>query len=137
MTERFDEWKGFRADPLSPINMAEHTSKVRMTCGIYEADDLAADTPINMGKIPQHARVIAFEIWHDALGAGVTLRAGTVSADNLFITDTAASAAGRIVMNNMNGFLNRDDTQDRCIVVVPKGAAATGTIKAAILYALE
>lgn len=137
MTERMTPWEGFRADPLSPINMGYHSGKVRIVCGEYEADALAADTVINMGKLPQHAIVLGFEIWHDALGSGVTLRAGTVSADNVFVTDTAASAAGRIVMNNMNGFLNRDDTQDRCIVVVPKGAAATGTIKAAILYALE
>ena len=122
---------------LPPVN-AWH-GRMRVQYDDYEASALADGSTIAMARLPRGARILDLVVHHDALGASTTLAVGTASLPSLFVGAQDTSSAGTIVQSidgELAGFGHVfDATTD--LVLTLAGAAATGTIRSAVFYAVD
>ena len=107
----------------------------------YEASAAAANTVINLFKLPKGAVVQNFVVAHDDLGTGVTLDIGDEGdtdryVDGLAVSTAAGSTVGVLV--DGLGYIIGTDTEhdDTLVTATVLGAAATGTIKVACYYSM-
>lgn len=113
-------------------------STVHVISGSYEADSLAANDIINLAKLPQNAVIHEIIISTDALGTGVSLDIGDGNdADRYYdgIDVSASKTSNNILINGLGYIIGTNDNDD-VIQATVLGAAATGTLKFAILYAI-
>ena len=114
--------------------------KLRVYTDTYEASALQIDDIIQVCKtIPADAYVIDVILWYDALGASTTLDVGDGADDDRYITAQDTSSAGVSRMSNIDGFRYKigTATSDNIIQITLEGAAATGTIKIAVITSEE
>jgi hypothetical protein len=125
--------------PVVNTASKEAYGKLRVTYDTYEASSLASGSDISVARLPQGATVYDIVIHHDALGSGVTLAVGDSSDADRYITATAAATAGKVVMSEdgaIDGFAY-EQTAETDVLITTGGAAATGTIKVAVIYSVE
>ena len=125
--------------PVVNTASKEAYGKLRVTYDTYEASSLASGSDISVARLPQGATVYDIVIHHDALGSGVTLAVGDSADADRYITATAAATAGKVVMSEdgaIDGFAY-DQTAETDVLITTGGAAATGTIKVAVIYSVE
>lgn len=105
----------------------------------YEATALAADDVINLFELPKGAIVHNFIVSFDDLGTGTTLDIGdAVDADRYVDgADTATAAGSKVgILPDGAGYKIGTAAGDEIIKATNLGAAATGTIKVACIYAI-
>tara|TARA_S200002703_G_scaffold66806_1_gene57957 strand:+ start:3571 stop:3993 length:423 start_codon:yes stop_codon:yes gene_type:complete len=125
--------------PVVNTASKEAYGKLRVTYDTYEASSLASGSDISVARLPQGATVYDIVIHHDALGSGVTLAVGDSADADRYITATAAATAGKVVMSEdgaIDGFAY-EQTAETDVLITTGGAAATGTIKVAVIYSVE
>jgi len=135
-----------KIDAMSPSNLLASEvarGKVRYAYDEYEAAALESGSTIHLfPNLPKDAIIVDWRIDHDALGTGVTLAFGNnASAACLMAAAAAASAGVKTMAANgvtvTTGYKADDVTADAektKLKLTTGGAAATGTIKAQILY---
>ena len=107
----------------------------------YEASAAAANTVINLFKLPKDVVIQNFVVAFDDLGTGVTLDIGDAGdadryVDGLDVATAAGSAAG-ILVDGLGYVIGTDTTNDDTVITAKVlGAAATGTIKVACYYSM-
>lgn len=127
------------ATPVVKIDSGEWSGKLRVQYDSYEASSLASGSDISVARLPKGAKVWEIIIHHDALGSSSTLKVGDSSDDDRYITATASASAGKIVMSEdgaIDGF-GFEQTAETDVIITTGGATISGTIKVAIIYAVE
>ena len=112
--------------------------KVRVMCDVYEATSIAAATIIAAAYLPKGAVVLGLSnILTDALGSSVTISAGITGTVAKFLAATACNTAKQRSFFDVEAGLHYVMTAAGWIILTTAGAAATGTIKTEIYYAVE
>lgn len=127
------------ATPIVKTDSSEAYGKMRVSYDSYEASSLASGSDISVARLPKGAKVYDIVIHHDALGSGVTLAVGDSADADRYITATAAATAGKVVMSEdgaIDGFAY-EQTAETDVLITTGGGTASGTIKVAIIYAVE
>tara|TARA_Y100000592_G_scaffold90106_1_gene148291 strand:- start:299 stop:721 length:423 start_codon:yes stop_codon:yes gene_type:complete len=127
------------ATPQVNADSSEWTGKLRVQFDSFEASSLASGSDISVARLPKGAKVWDVVIMHDGLGTGVTLAVGDSADADRYVTATAAANAGVISMHNdgaIDGF-GFEQTAETDILITTGGAAASGTIKMKVVYAVE
>ena len=127
------------ADPVVKIDSGEWSGKLRVQYDSYEASSLASGSDISVARLPKGAKVWDVIVHHDALGTSVTLSVGDSASATRYIGATAAATAGKLLMSEdgrIGGF-GFQQTAETDVLITTGGAAATGTIKIAVIYAVE
>lgn len=112
-----------------------YNHKLRVQKDEYEASSLAAGSDIALGRLPKGAVIHCVHLYHDALGASVTLSVGDDSDNARFISAQSASAAG-VKDSDQIGGIGYELSATTDIKAYVGGAAATGTIKLVIHYSV-
>ena len=135
----------YRTTPPSRRDASLFGGKLRVMHCTFEAAALAAGSVIHMAKLPKGAVVVGglSTLSADALGTGVTLQVGDYYSeapssddDDRYLAATGYNTA------NLCGHLSLVDGQayeleyDADIIITTGGAAATGTIKLALVYSM-
>jgi len=127
------------ATPVVKTDSGEAYGKLRVTYDSYEASTLASGSDISVARLPKGAKVYEVIVHHDGLGSGVTLSVGDSGSATRYIGATAAATAGKLVMSEdgaIDGFAY-EQTAETDVLITTGGAVASGTIKVAIIYAVE
>lgn len=127
------------ATPVVKTDSGEAYGKLRVTFDSYEASSLASGSDISVARLPKGAKVYEVIVHHDALGASSTIKVGDSSDDDRYIAATATASAGKLVMSEdgaIDGF-GFEQTAETDVILTTGGAAISGTIKVAIIYAVE
>ena len=127
------------ATPVVKADSSEWHGNLRVQYDSYEASSLASGSDISVARLPQGAKVYEVIVSHDALGTSVTLSVGDSGSATRYIGATAAATAGKLVMSedgNVDGF-GYDNSSETDVLITTGGAAATGTIKIAVIYSVE
>lgn len=126
------------ATPVVKTDSSEAYGKLRVTFDSYEASSLEDASTISVARLPKGAVVYDIIIHHDALGSGVTLSVGDSASATRYIDATAAATAGKLVMSedgNIGGFGYAQTAETD--IILTNANVATGTIKVAVVYAVE
>jgi hypothetical protein len=127
------------AVPAILADAAEAHGRLRVWFDSFEATALASGSDITVARLPAGATVYETVLHHDALGTNVTLQVGDTADDDRLIAATAAATAGKILLSEdgaIDGFGHHYDAETDIKLKIG-GAAATGTIKCAVIYALD
>lgn len=113
-------------------------STLHVATTTFEADATAANSVINLFKLPDNVVIQDVKLYFDALGAGVTVDVGDALDADRYIDGANVAAAGTNNALTINGQGYRIGTADGddVITLTVLGAAATGTIKAVCIYAM-
>ena len=112
---------------------------MRIQYDSYEASSLVSGSDISVARLPKGAVVYDVIVHHDALGAGVTLSVGDSGSATRYVGATAAATAGKVVMSedgSIDGF-GYENTAETDVLITTGGGTASGTIKVAVVYAVE
>jgi len=125
--------------PVEKASASQMHGRLRVAFDSYEASSLASGSDITVARLPAGATVYEVSIVHDALGTGVTLTAGDSDDADRLITSTAAASAGEVTMTDDGaiGGVGHEYSAQTDILITTGGAAATGTIKCAVYYAVD
>lgn len=127
------------ATPVVKTDSSEAYGKLRVTYDSYEASSLVSGSDISVARLPKGAKVYDVVVHHDALGSGVTLSVGDSGSATRYIGATAAATAGKVVMSEdgaIDGF-GYEQTAETDVLITTGGGTASGTIKVAVIYAVE
>ena len=125
--------------PVVNTASKEAYGKLRVTFDEYEASSLASGSDISVARLPKGATVYEVIVHHDGLGASSTIKVGDSADDDRYIAATSTASAGKLVMSEdgaIDGF-GFEQTAETDIILTTGGAAISGTIKVAIMYAVE
>ena len=103
----------------------------------YEASALASSSSINIAKLEGNKKITSVEIYHDALGAGVTCSVGDSDSTARYIPAASLLAtAGVVRMSLVDGFQYVTGTADgdTTVQIITTGGGANGTIKSIVRY---
>jgi len=127
------------ADPVVKTSSQYAHGKLRIQYDSYEASSLVSGSDISVARLPKGAVVYDVIVHHDALGSGVTLSVGDSGSATRYVGATAAATAGKVVMSedgNIDGF-GYENTAETDVLITIGGGTASGTIKVAVVYAVE
>lgn len=120
------------------LNPGVANTTVHVTSGSYEASALAADSIINLVQLPKGAVIHGITLAFDALGSGTTINVGDSNKTARYLSGIDTSKANTV--NNIGvdamGYTIGDNDGDNVLQAKVSGAAATGTIKFAVFYAV-
>ena len=112
--------------------------RVRVRMDSYEASTLAADSTIEVAKLPKGARVLPQSmVMADALGTGVTLSLGNAGDAEQYLAAVEFNTGGQSkTLDGIDGICAKLETEETVLITVG-AAAATGTIRSVIFYSLD
>jgi len=113
-------------------------SNIKIQYDTYELSALDIDDVIKLGnKLPKGARIIQIIVHNDALGGSTTMDIGDGEDDDRYDTAIDTSGGGVTFCDNIagRGYEIGTVALDDQIQATLEGAAGTGTLKIAILYA--
>lgn len=133
----------YAAQAAGKITLSQGVADATLHCVVatYEASAVAANTVINLFKLPKNVVIQNFVVAHDDLGTGVTLDIGDAGdadryVDGLAVSTAAGSTTG-ILADGLGYVIGTDAEHDDTIVTATiLGAAATGTLKVACYYSM-
>lgn len=133
----------YAAQIAGPIKFSQGVSDATLhsVTATYEASSTAANTVINLFKLPKDVVVQNFVVAHDDLGTGITLDIGDAGdadryVDGLDVATAAGSTTGCLV-DGLGYIIGTDKEHDDTIVTATVlGGAATGTLKVTCYYAM-
>lgn len=113
-------------------------STLHVASTVYEAEATAANSIINLFKLPDNVVIQGFKLQFDALGTSVTVDVGDAVDADRYIDGANAATAGTNTALTIDGLGYRIGTNegDNLITLTILGAAATGTIKAVCYYSM-
>lgn len=124
--------------PLEPLESSQWGGRVRCQMDVYEADNLASGSTIEIARIPAGARILPIScIAADALGSGVTVAAGDSGTAAKYLAATAMNTAGLVTRFNKVDALGVKLSSQETIKLTTGGAAATGTLRSFVFYTLD
>lgn len=118
----------------------EWHGRLRVQQDSYEASSLASGSDITVARLPKGARVHEIVVMADALGSGVTIAVGDGDSSARFIAATAMNTANKAIKLSADGKIagiGHKYTSETDLLLTTGGAAATGTIKAQVFYAVD
>lgn len=128
----------------SVLNGGQLGGNVKVMQDSYEADSLASGSIIELfKKLPKYARVLRVIVYADALGSGVTLKAGDYKDDDRYFDAEVFHTADKVKEADEIDGVNYEVTEadsaalDSQFILTTGGAVANGTIKAQIFYSFE
>ena len=123
--------------PGSFIQAGKWGGKVRVMTDVYEAASLAAKSVLRVAKVPKDAVVLRISnLQMDDLGtATLTVSIGVAASATLF--DAATAQVQTIVWFDAIDGAPWVASADTWIILTTDYAAATGTIKTEVYYAVE
>lgn len=127
------------ADPVVKTSSQYAHGKLRIQYDSYVASSLVSGSDISVARLPKGAVVYDVIVHHGALGAGVTLSVGDSGSATRYVGATAAATAGKVVMSedgSIDGF-GYENTAETDVLITTGGGTASGTIKVAVVYAVE
>ena len=116
----------YEAQEAGKVALSQGVADATLHCitTTYEASSTAANTVINLFKLPKDVVIQNFVVAHDDLGTGVTIDIGD------------AGDADRYV-DGLGYVIGTDTTNDDTVITATVlGAAATGTLKVACYYSM-
>lgn len=133
----------YEAQEAGKVALSQGVADATLHCvtTTYEASAAAANTVINLFKLPKDVVIQNFVVAFDDLGTGVTVDIGDAGdtdryVDGLDVATAAGSAAG-ILVDGLGYVIGTDaEHDDTVITATVLGAAATGTIKVACYYSM-
>ena len=106
----------------------------------YEASSTAANTVINLFKLPKNVVIQNIVVAFDALGSGTSLDIGDVGDVDRYVdgvTTTSAGSAAGVLPDGLGYVIGTDTTNDDTVLTAKVlGGSATGTIKVACYYSM-
>ena len=106
----------------------------------YEASSAAANTVINLFKLPKNVVIQNIVVAFDALGSGTSMDIGDVGDVDRYVdgvTTTSAGSAAGILPDGLGYVTGTDATHDDTVITAKIiGGSATGTIKVACYYSM-
>lgn len=106
----------------------------------YEASSAAANTIINLFKLPKNVVIQNFVVAFDALGTGTSMDIGDAGDADRYVdgvTTTSAGSAVGVLPDGLGYVIGSDAENDDTIITAKiLGAAATGTIKVTCYYSM-
>lgn len=106
----------------------------------YEASSTAANTVINLFKLPKDVVIQNMVVAFDALGSGTSMDIGDAGDVDKYVdgvTTTSAGSAVGVLPDGLGYIIGSDAEHDDTIVTAKiLGGAATGTIKVACYYSM-
>ena len=127
------------ADPVVKTSSQYAHGKLRIQYDSYVASSLAFPSDISVARLPKGAVVYDVIVHHEALGTSVTLTVGDSGSASRYIGATNAATAGKVVMSedgDIDGF-GYENTAETDVLITTGGGTASGTIKVAVIYAVE
>lgn len=136
------------ATPIVKVDSENAGGKMRIFHDTYEASSLASGSDITIARIPKDATIHDVVLKCDALGSGVTLKAGDSDDDDRFIgvtgTWNVAGQSQSMQAGSSTGApiaavtgLGHRTTAEKDILITTGGASATGTIFCWVYYTTE
>jgi len=121
-------------DAGTRISEPHDGAKVHVTADEYECSSVAATKTINVGTpIPKGHQIVGIQVFHDALGTGVTLDVGNSDDDDEYHAAADVSSAGQFWCNLIASICEPLTAEEQVMLTIG-GAAATGTIKVQIFH---
>lgn len=133
----------FAAQEAGKITLSQGVADASLHCVVatYEASSTAANTVINLFKLPKDVVIQNLVVAFDDLGTGVTIDIGDAGdidryVDGLDVATAAGSACG-VLVDGLGYVIGTDAEHDDTVITAKVlGAAATGTIKVACYYSM-
>lgn len=133
----------YAAQEAGKITLSQGVADATLHCVVatYEASAAAANTVINLFKLPKNVVIQNFVVAHDDLGTGVTIDIGDAGdadryVDGLDVSTAAGSTVG-VLADGLGYVIGTDAEHDDTLVTAKVlGAAATGTLKVACYYSM-
>lgn len=133
----------YEAQEAGVIALAQGVAEASLHCvtTTYEASATAANSIINLFKLPKGAFIHNFFVAFDDLGSSITIDIGDAGDGDRYVDGLdVATAAGSSLGCTADGFgyIIGTDTEHDDTIVTAKilGGAATGTIKVACYYSM-
>lgn len=123
------------------LSQGEADATLHCISTTYEASAVAANTEINLFKLPKGVMIQNFVVAHDDLGTGVTLDIGDAGDGDRYVDGldvaTAAGFTTGCLVDGIGYVIGSDAEHDDTLVVAKVlGAAATGTLKVVCYYSM-
>ena len=133
----------YAAQLAGTISLSQGEGNATLHCitTTYEASAAAANTVINLFKLPKGVVIQNFVVAHDDVGTGVTVDIGDEGdidryVDGLSLSTSAGSTMGCLV-DGIGYVIGTDAEHDDTLVTAKiLGSAATGTIKVVCYYSM-
>ena len=133
----------YAAQIASKVALSQGVANATLHCIMttFEASATAANTIINLFKLPQGAVIQNFVVAHDDLGTGITVDIGDAGdvdryVDGLSLSTSAGSNTGCLV-DGIGYTIGTGTAYDDTIVTAKiLGNAATGTLKVVCYYSM-
>ena len=132
----------FAAQEAGVIALSQGVADASLHCVVatYEASSTAANTVINLFKLPKDVVIQNLVVAFDALGSGTSLDVGDVGDVDRYVdgvTTTSAGSAVGVLPDGLGYVIGTDAEHDDTVVTAKVlGGSATGTIKGACYYSL-
>jgi hypothetical protein len=132
----------FAAQEAGKITLSQGVADASLHCAVatYEASSTAANTVINLFKLPKDVVIQNLVVAFDALGSGTSLDVGDVGDVDRYVdgvTTTSAGSAVGVLPNGLGYVIGTDAEHDDTVVTAKVlGGSATGTIKVACYYSM-
>lgn len=132
----------FAAQEAGKITLSQGVADASLHCVVatYEASSTAANTVINLFKLPKDVVIQNLVVAFDALGSGTSIDVGDVGDVDRYVdgvTTTSAGSAVGVLPDGLGYVIGTDAEHDDTVVTAKVlGASATGTIKVACYYSM-
>lgn len=120
------------------LDQGVQSATLHIATTTFEAAATAANSVVNLFKLPDNVVIQDIKLYFDALGSGVTADVGDAADTDRYIDGANVATAGTNNALTINGLGYRIGTNagDDVITLTVLGAAATGTIKAVCVYSM-
>lgn len=132
----------FAAQEAGKVTLSQGVADASLHCVVatYEASAAAANTVINLFKLPKDVVIQNLVVAFDALGSGTSLDVGDVGDVDRYVdgvTTTSAGSAVGVLPDGLGYVIGTDAEHDDTVVTAKVlGGSATGTIKVACYYSM-
>ena len=132
----------YEAQEAGILTLSQGVSDATLHCVVatYEASAAAANTVINLFKLPKDVVIQNFVVAFDALGTGTSMDIGDAGDADKYVdgvTTTSAGSAVGVLPDGLGYVIGSDAEHDDTIVTAKiLGGSATGTIKVACYYSM-
>ena len=132
----------YEAQEAGILTLSQGVSDATLHCVVatYEASAAAANTVINLFKLPKDVVIQNFVVAFDALGSGTSMDIGDAGDVDKYVdgvTTTSAGSAVGILPDGLGYIIGSDAEHDDTIITAKiLGGSATGTIKVACYYSM-
>ena len=132
----------FAAQEAGVIALSQGVSDATLHCVVatYEASSTAANTVINLFKLPKDVVIQNLVVAFDALGSGTSIDIGDVGDVDRYVdgvTTTSAGSVAGVLPDGLGYVIGTDTTNDDTVLTAKVlGGSATGTIKVACYYSM-